>query len=65
MRWIQTCQEQAYLREIASIKSKPGQSGMKKPPLVRQLRFFADNTGLLRCGGRIHNAPLSETAKFP
>ena len=38
---------------------------MKKPPLVRQLRLFIDDTGLLHCGGRIHNAPLSEAAKFP
>ena len=64
-RWVQNCLEQSYLREIASIKSKPGQSGMKKPPLVRHLRLFVDDTGLLRCGGQIHNAPLSEAAKFP
>ena len=34
-------------------------------PLVRQLRLFLDSNGLLRCGGRIHNAPISELAKFP
>ena len=34
-------------------------------PLVRQLRLYLDHTGLIRCGGRIHNAPLSESAKFP
>ena len=33
--------------------------------LVRQLRLFLDKNGLLRCGGRIHNAPLSDSAKFP
>ena len=33
--------------------------------LVRQLRLFLDTNGLLRCGGRIHNAPVSETIKFP
>ena len=33
--------------------------------LVRQLRLFIDNDGLLRCGGRIHNAPLTQLAKFP
>jgi len=32
---------------------------------VRQLKLFLDGTNLLRCGGRIHNAPLSELAKFP
>lgn len=65
MRWVKNCQEQSYPREIASIKSKPGQTGTTKPSLVRQLRLFVDDAGLLRCGGRIHNAPLSETAKFP
>ena len=34
-------------------------------PLVRQLHLFLDNDGLIRCGGRIHNAPLSESARFP
>ena len=33
--------------------------------LVRQLRFFIDAKGFLRCGGHIHNAPLSDLAKFP
>ena len=37
----------------------------KRLPLVRQLRLFCDHDGLLWCGGRIHNAPLSELAKFP
>ena len=33
--------------------------------LVRQLQLFIDNDGLLRCGGRIHNASLTQLAKFP
>ncbi|XP_068726396.1 uncharacterized protein [Montipora capricornis] len=33
--------------------------------LVRQLRLFLDDGGLLRCGRRIHNASLSDNAKFP
>ena len=32
---------------------------------VRQLRLFLDHNQLLRCGGRIRNAPLSDLAKFP
>ena len=64
-RWIRNCQQQAYPREITSLKAKPVQPGVKKPPLVRQLRLFIDEAGLLCCGGRIHNAPLSELAKFP
>ena len=37
----------------------------RRPPLTRQLRLFQDEDHLLRCGGRIHNAPISKTAKFP
>ena len=33
--------------------------------LVRQLRLFLDTKEYLRCGGRIHNAPLNETTRFP
>ena len=33
--------------------------------LVCQLRLFLDKSGLLRCGGRIHNAPTTQLAKFP
>ena len=33
--------------------------------LVRQLRLFLGKSVLLRCGRRIHNAPLSELTKFP
>ena len=38
---------------------------MCKPSLVRQLRLFVDDAGLLRCAGRIHNAPLNELTRFP
>ena len=31
---------------------------------MRQLRLFLD-CGFIRCGGRLHNAPLSNSAKFP
>jgi len=50
---------------MASTKSKCAHPNLKKPPLVRQLRWFLDERGLLRCGGRIHNAPLSKLTKFP
>ena len=65
MQWVQNCQQQSYLREIASVKSKPVRSRIKKPPLVRQFRLFADDAGLLCCGGQIYNASLGEVAKFP
>ena len=49
------CEELTYL-----LKKRP-----KCPPLVRQLRLFLDNDQLICCGGRIHNAPTTELAKFP
>ncbi|XP_065911201.1 uncharacterized protein [Dysidea avara] len=64
-RWIQACQELRYPLEMASAKSKCIRPEVKRLPLVRQLRLFMDDRGLLRCGGRIHNAPLSELARFP
>lgn len=69
-RWIRNCQERAYSKELASAQPKPGHPKpghptVSTPPLVRQLRLFLDKDGLLRCGGRIHNAPLSELARFP
>ena len=65
-RWIKHCQEQAFSSEISALKST-GQIRQtnKSTCLVRQLRLFLDNDGLLRCGGRIHNAPISDIAKFP
>jgi len=49
-----------FAHEISNL-----QSGGSRLQLVRQLRLFLDKNGLLRCGGRIHNAPLSNSAKFP
>ena len=62
-KWIYDCQQQHFLREIQYLKSD--QCNKKRPPLVRQLLLFIDKNGYLRCGGRIHNAPISATAKFP
>ena len=59
LKWIQDIQNSVFFKEIANI-----QSGRNRLPLVRQLKLFIDKD-LLRCGGRIHNAPLSELAKFP
>ncbi|XP_065896204.1 uncharacterized protein [Dysidea avara] len=59
--WVKQCQEEVYSRELVNLTTNPA----KRLPLVRQLRLFVDKDHLLRCGGRIHNAPLSETAKFP
>ena len=59
--WIKNCQALTYSDEIANLTSH----SQSRLPLVRQLRLFLDSGGLLRCGGRIHNAPLDDSAKFP
>ena len=61
LKWIRTCQNEVYWREINNLSS----SNQRRLILVRQLRLFLDREGFLRCGGRIHNAPLTEDAKFP
>ena len=62
-RWILNCQLQQFPREIQHLKSDP--CNKKPPPLVRQLQLFLDDQGYLRYGGRIHNAPVNNTTKFP
>ena len=61
--WIQSCQLSTYSKEIKNLKNNP--TSNKRLPLVRQLRLFLDSSSLLRCGGRIHNAPIGRHAKFP
>jgi len=61
--WIKNNQHQVYSAELANLSSQPSSS--QCITLVCQLRLFIDNDGLLRCGGRLHNAPLTQLAKFP
>ena len=58
---IKGIQGLTYRKELAYLLKKRS----KCPPLIRQLRLFLDNDQLIRCGGRIHNAPTTELAKFP
>ena len=60
LQWIRQAQTEMFADEVANLKVKS-----RRLPLVRQLRLFLDSDGLLRCGGRIHNAPVSELMKFP
>ena len=62
-QWIKNSQHQVYAAELSNLSSQPSSS--QRIMLVRQLRLFIDSDGLLRCGGRIHNAPLTQLAKFP
>ncbi|XP_060594285.1 uncharacterized protein LOC132748690 [Ruditapes philippinarum] len=60
MKLIQHCQYNTYKEVINNLKS-----GKSRLPLVRQLRLYLDQYGFIRCGGRIHNAPIDENTKFP
>lgn len=58
--WISSVQLSSYKEEIQCLRD-----GHSRATLVKQLKLFIDDRGLLRCGGRIHNAPVTETVKFP
>ncbi|XP_053391599.1 uncharacterized protein LOC128554344 [Mercenaria mercenaria] len=60
---LRDCQENAYPDELSYLKSPT--SCIPRPTLVNQLQLFQDGNGLLRCGGRIQNAPVAESTKFP
>ena len=59
-QWISYIQIQTFRQEIECIKLSS-----KRTALVRQLKLFLDEKELLRCGGRINNAPVTDTVKFP
>ena len=63
MYWIKDCQQQVYGNILSTLLSSPFTT--KRLPLVRQLHLFLDKAGVIHCGGRIHNAPISQLAKFP
>ena len=63
--WIREIQRESFATEMNNLKAHTTRPQSNRLPLVRQLRLFLDKSGLLRCGGRIHNAPTTELAKFP
>ena len=65
LKWIKDTQQTVYRNEIANLTQIASQLTTSRITLVRQLRLFLDTKGYLRCGGRIHNAPLNEATKFP
>jgi len=58
---IMAMQYSTYQDEIAFLE----ETKSRCPPLVKQLRLFLDDSQLICCGGRIHNAPTTDAAKFP
>ena len=61
LTWIQNRQQQRFAKELDNLNSKAS----NHLSLVRRLRLFLDDHKLIRCGGRIHNAPVKELTKFP
>jgi len=59
--WVKNPQSVVFHAEVDSLPSK----SRHRTTLVCQLCLFLDDGGLQRCGGRIHNPPLSGNAKFP
>ena len=58
-QWLQYLQKKQYTDIFASLAAK------KSNNLVNQLDVSIDKHGLLRCGGRLSYANLSEAARFP
>ena len=58
--WIQHVQASKYADVIHSL-TKAG----RKPDIVQQLNLFLDDSGVIRCKGRLENAELTHQARFP
>ena len=54
-------QEETIPKIIHYLQTKEG----PRPPEVQPNRLFLDNSGLVRCGGRLGNAALSYANRFP
>jgi hypothetical protein len=61
--WISNIQHHAYQKEITSLQKE--EKNNDNSQLARQLCLFLDSDGLLKVGGRLHNAPLDYASKFP
>ena len=58
---LRDVQHFVYQQELQYLLNQRSQC----PTLVKQLRLFLDDRKMIRCGGRIHNAPTSDLTKFP
>lgn len=58
--WIRHVQNIHFYKDIESLTKKNSCS-----PSLRRLNPFLDSSGLLRVGGRLHNAPLPYSARHP
>ena len=59
---VRIAQRECYQSEVTWLE---GGKTSSPPSLVRQLKLFLDEKGILRCKGRIENALLPNRVKFP
>ncbi|XP_077866719.1 uncharacterized protein LOC144355197 [Saccoglossus kowalevskii] len=59
--WVSDLQQRHFADSFTAIRHNNKRFGV----LVRQLRLFIDDDGVLRCGSRLHNADVNFTTKFP
>ena len=62
MLWIKTVQTASFAKELEFLQSK---RGTFPPAYVTQFNLFLDDQQIIRCKGRVSNAPLSEESKNP
>ena len=59
---VRSVQQKYFKGEVRALRSR--KPVMKKSPIYI-LEPFLDEQGILRVGGRLKNAPLSEKAQYP
>ncbi|XP_063400135.1 uncharacterized protein LOC134684760 [Mytilus trossulus] len=60
--WIRSCQILNYPEEYDTLVKGDRTKNLSR---IRQLNLFLDQNNIIRCKGRIENAPIPESAKFP
>ena len=60
--WFHGCQQASFADEYTSLQSKG--SKVRRLTLVRQLRLFLDEKGIIHCGGGYIMRPLAEELNF-
>lgn len=59
IQWLKHVQSDKFSEDIKSVNTTTPSN------LVKQLDLFIDDSGLLRCGGRLGNADLNEASRYP
>jgi hypothetical protein len=60
--WTRSVQESSFAEELKYLRSK---SKASSPPNVRNLGLYVDQDDMLKCNGRLNNAPFLESEKRP